>query len=92
MGISHRIDAVITSVEVGWRKPHPAIFAESLRRLGIASADAVFVGDSHGPDYLGPRAAGIDAFLIDPDHRHNIPDARRLRALPKLIDRLAIRW
>ena len=26
MGLSPHIDAVITSVEVGWRKPHPAIY------------------------------------------------------------------
>jgi putative hydrolase of the HAD superfamily len=36
MGIAHRFDTFVTSVEVGWRKPRPAIYATALRRFHIA--------------------------------------------------------
>jgi len=84
MGIAHHFDAVVTSVEVGWRKPHPAIYALALRRLGITADAAVFAGDSYAADYLGPSAAGLTAFLIDPAEQHPIPAERRLRSLHDL--------
>ncbi len=90
MGIAHLFDAAVTSVEVGWRKPHPAIYAEALLRLGITAKDAVFVGDSYAADYLGPAAAGLTAFLIDPAEQHTIPASRRLRSLHDLPVRLKI--
>lgn len=88
MGIARHIDAVITSVEVGWRKPHPAIYAEALHRLGITAASAVFAGDTYAADYAGPSAAGIRAYLIDPTRQHIIPADRRLRSLADLPGRL----
>ncbi len=91
MGIAAQFDAVITSVETGWRKPHPAIYAETLHRLGSAAASSVFVGDSFVADYAGPQAVGITAFLIDPTGQHDVPDDRRLRSLVDLPERLGIR-
>lgn len=88
MGIACHIDAVITSVEVGWRKPHPAIYAEALDRLGITAARAVFAGDTYSADYAGPATAGMTAFLIDPARRHDIPPSHRLRSLADLPGRL----
>jgi putative hydrolase of the HAD superfamily len=85
------VEAVVTSVEVGWRKPHPAIYAAALRRLGADPACTVFAGDTYDADYAGPAAAGITAFLIDPDHRHDIPADRRLSSLADLPGRLAAR-
>ena len=70
MGIAHHIDAVITSVEVGWRKPHPVIYAEALHRLDITAASAVFAGDTYSADYAGPVAAGMTAFLIEIGRAH----------------------
>jgi putative hydrolase of the HAD superfamily len=88
MGIDRQLDAVVTSVEVGWRKPHPAIYARALRLLAIPAASAVFAGDTYEADYAGPVAAGMTAFLIDPGRRHAIPAARRLDSLADLPGRL----
>jgi putative hydrolase of the HAD superfamily len=88
MGIDGYLDAVITSVEVGWRKPHPAIYAAALGRLEISPESAVFAGDTYEADYAGPVAAGMTAFLIDPARRHDIPAARRLESLDDLPGRL----
>lgn len=89
MGIDRYLDAVVTSVEVGWRKPHPAIYAAALGRLEISPASAAFAGDTYEADYAGPVAAGMTAFLIDPGRRHDIPAARRLESLADLPQRLA---
>lgn len=89
MGLLSTFDAVITSVEVGWRKPHPAIYATTLDTLGIEASDAMFVGDTYRPDFLGPEQAGITAFLIDPHRRAAVPDARRLDSILDLPARLA---
>jgi putative hydrolase of the HAD superfamily len=88
MGIDRYVETVVTSVEVGWRKPHPAIYRAALRRLEITPANAVFAGDTYAADYAGPAAAGMTAFLIDPAARHNVPASRRLRSLADLAGRL----
>ncbi|HVX44138.1 MAG TPA: HAD family hydrolase [Mycobacteriales bacterium] len=88
MGIADLIDAVVTSVEVGWRKPHPAIYAEALRRVGADPGEVAFVGDTFEADYLGPRETGMTAFLIDPAGRHPVSEPHRLRALADLEGRL----
>lgn len=90
MGIESYFDAVITSIEVGWRKPHRAIYAEALSRLGILAAHAIFAGDTYDADYAGPAGAGLTAYLIDPDARHDIPADRRLGSLADLPGRLGI--
>jgi putative hydrolase of the HAD superfamily len=49
---------VVTSAEVGARKPDPAVFRLSLERLGVAPERTLHVGDSDA-DEEGARAAGI---------------------------------
>lgn len=89
MGAHHLFDAVVTSFEVGWRKPHSKIYAVALDQLRIDPACAVFVGDTYNADYQGPSQAGIRSFLIDPHRRAAIPDAARLSSIFELPARLA---
>jgi putative hydrolase of the HAD superfamily len=88
-GVTDLFDTVVLSVDVGRRKPHPLIYRTALDRLGIAAADAVFVGDSYPADYLGPSALGIASFLIDPGARADVPADRRLGSVFDLPARLA---
>jgi putative hydrolase of the HAD superfamily len=90
MGIVDLFDAIVTSVEVGWRKPNPAIFTEALRLLGIAPSAAVFVGDNYTADFLGAQSCGIAAYLIDPLHYYDVPEDRRLDSLADLPARLGL--
>ena len=69
--------------------PHPTIYATALASVQIEPASAVFVGDTYGADYAGPVAAGMTAFLIDPERRHDIPAARRLDSIADLPERLS---
>jgi putative hydrolase of the HAD superfamily len=88
-GISEFFDVILLSVEYGRRKPHPLIYRSALEALGASSDDAFFVGDSFEADYLGPRAVGIDAWLIDPAGSHDIDPARRISSVLELPARLA---
>jgi putative hydrolase of the HAD superfamily len=59
-GIADRLDFVVCSAQLGYRKPHPAVFGEVLDRAGTAAPDeVVFVGDSWHDDVTGSRAAGL---------------------------------
>jgi putative hydrolase of the HAD superfamily len=89
MGLENRFDAVILSVEVGWRKPHPEIYATALKTLGAQADQAVFVGDTHAADYVGPERVGIRSFLIDPHDLAGVPAARRLDTIFDLSTRLS---
>jgi putative hydrolase of the HAD superfamily len=77
-GIAGLFDAVVLSVDVGRRKPHPAMYATALDALRIAPDEAIFVGDSYSADFAGPGAAGITAFLIDPRKSADVPAERRI--------------
>lgn len=65
LGLDGLIESVVTSARVGYRKPHPAIYAAALRVAGVAAGEALFVGDSWEHDVAGPRRAGMAALLID---------------------------
>jgi putative hydrolase of the HAD superfamily len=54
-------DAEVVSVEVGYLKPHPAIFEETLRRLGVKAEEALMVGNSLAEDVAGAQRMGMRA-------------------------------
>ncbi|MCL2351251.1 MAG: HAD family hydrolase [Firmicutes bacterium] len=56
-------DAVLTSVDVGFRKPGKAGFLELLRLLGVSPAEMLYVGDEE-KDIAGAKAAGAVSALI----------------------------
>ena len=64
-GIHDRFEVIVVSADVGWRKPHPEIFRETLRRMGIGPDQAIFVGDTPEADVLGPQGVGMDVIWIE---------------------------
>jgi len=74
-GIAHLFDAILVSDEVGWRKPKALIFETALERLGIAAAEALFVGDRIDADVAGAQAAGLGSVWINPAAIPLPPDA-----------------
>lgn len=58
-GITDLVEFTLTSAEFGRKKPHPAIFAEAVRRLRVDPRDAIHLGDSWEEDVLGARQAGL---------------------------------
>jgi putative hydrolase of the HAD superfamily len=81
LGASPHVQAVVTSVDFGLRKPHPAIFRHALELLGAEAGRCVHVGDSFAADYCGAQGAGIAALLIDPTGSAPVPDRDRIRSV-----------
>ena len=59
MGVAQRLDVAVFSSEVGWRKPHPAIFERALEAVSAAPEETLFVGDTLATDVAGAAALGM---------------------------------
>jgi putative hydrolase of the HAD superfamily len=88
MGLSDEISAVVLSIEHGWLKPHPSIYVAALESVACVAEEVAFVGNNYEADYLGPLAAGMSAFLIDPAYTHRIPSAARLASVHDVASRI----
>jgi putative hydrolase of the HAD superfamily len=84
MGASGHLRQVVTSVEFGLRKPHPAIFRHALDLLGVAAERCLYVGDDPIADYRGARGAGIRALLVDPEGRADVPQRDQVSSVLEL--------
>lgn len=58
------IDVVLTSVDVGYRKPAPAGYLELARRLGTEPAAMVYIGDED-KDIIGAQGVGMFAIYMN---------------------------
>ncbi|MBN1844619.1 MAG: HAD family hydrolase [Sedimentisphaerales bacterium] len=82
---------VYSSVTV-YRKPHPRIFTDTLRRLDRQPAEAVMVGDRLREDIRGARRLGMRAVLrrgLNNKHKKNVkgvPVIGSIAELPDLIE------
>jgi putative hydrolase of the HAD superfamily len=81
MGVAERLDVAVFSSEVGWRKPHPAIFERALGALGVEPGATLFVGDSLENDIAGAAALGMHTclalwFRADEDEKAPEPEFR----------------
>jgi putative hydrolase of the HAD superfamily len=61
--LAHFAPCRLSSADVGYLKPHPAIFEAALHCLGVQADEAVFVGDSPEVDIAGAQSVGIRAVL-----------------------------
>ncbi|HYM49106.1 MAG TPA: HAD family hydrolase [Candidatus Limnocylindrales bacterium] len=64
LGLLPYFDSLTFSSEVGFRKPHPRIYADALHKLQVEPATALFVGDRVREDVRGPKALGMRAVLL----------------------------
>ena len=93
LGLANYFDAVTFSSEVGVRKPHPAIYADALRKLGADPSRTLFVGDRVREDVQGPQAQGMRAVLTREWRQEDDPGVadftiQRLSELPAIVNRL----
>ncbi len=95
LGLAPYFDAVTFSSEIGVRKPHPAIYADALRKLGAEPSRTLFVGDRVREDVQGPKALGMRAVLTREWRQEDDPGLadfviQRLGELPAIVSRLAL--
>ncbi len=100
VGLDELVDGVVSSLDVGARKPDPFFFRAALLRAGrggvpLPAARAVMVGDSWPNDVAGAKGAGLRAVWFNRDGAKApagpaAPDAqiRTLAALPEALQRL----
>jgi putative hydrolase of the HAD superfamily len=87
-GLRRSFRCIVSSADIGRRKPDPAPFREALRRLGIPAERAWFVGDSFANDVTGAVATGMSAVWLDAsdDSAPGQAPHRRIRSLRELLD------
>lgn len=85
-GLLPYFEFVIDSALVGVEKPDPRIFHTALDRLGVAPAEALYVGDIYEVDVVGARRAGMEVVLLDPLGHHQQRDVRVARSLVEVAD------
>lgn len=62
------LDARVASGDVGYLKPHPAVYLRILEMLETTPERAVFVGDRPSNDIAGANEVGLVSVLMDPPH------------------------
>lgn len=61
-------DNLVISQDIGFRKPHPILFEEIIKSMGIINpADAIYIGDNIIEDKLGAENVGIKSLIIGHD-------------------------
>ena len=64
LGVGELIDRIVTSMDVGYRKPHPAIFAAALTAGGCAPDACVMVGNSELNDIQPAKLLGMRSIRV----------------------------
>jgi putative hydrolase of the HAD superfamily len=89
LGLSARLDIIVTSQDAGFAKPKPEIFRYALDKAGVQPADAVYVGDQYQVDIIGSKGAGMQGVLIDRDNYHKEKlDCVKINSLTDLVNHL----
>lgn len=65
LGVIDKFQTIIFSNEVGYAKPHPAIYTALHEQSGAAFEVITHVGDNFHADVLGARALGMHAIHFD---------------------------
>jgi len=88
-GLRRPFPCVVSSADLGRRKPDRAPFERALRRLRVPPQGAWFVGDSFAADVAGAGALGLTPIWLDagdaeppaPIPHHRLPDLAALHGL-----------
>ena len=93
LGLRDYFDGITFSSGVGLRKPHPEIYRDALKKVGVDPSAALFVGDRVREDIEGPKRLGMRAVLSREWRREEDPGIadfviERLSELPPIVARL----
>ncbi|HKB18327.1 MAG TPA: HAD family hydrolase [Candidatus Dormibacteraeota bacterium] len=79
LGMAEYIDGIITSVDAGHLKPHPAVFEMAMRWAGVPAGRCVVIGNREENDVDPALALGMRTILVYPDDP--TPAASRAHAM-----------
>ena len=87
-GLLEYFDMLVASGDVGFEKPNPEIFHIASRLSKTPLEKILHVGDKYEEDYLGARAAGVNAILIDRMGRYEDKQCLKISSLKELTSLL----
>jgi FMN phosphatase YigB (HAD superfamily) len=64
LGLTGLVDGIVTSVSVGYRKPHPAMFERALELAGCSSDHCVFIGNREDLDVEPALELGMTVIRV----------------------------
>ena len=67
LGMAAYIDGIITSVDAGHLKPHPAVFEMAMRWASVPADRCVVIGNREENDIAPALALGMWTILVHPD-------------------------
>ena len=67
LGMAEHIEAVVTSVDAGHLKPHPAVFEMAMRVAEVPAERCVVIGNREENDIEPALALGMWTILVHPD-------------------------
>jgi putative hydrolase of the HAD superfamily len=79
LGMADHVDAIVTSVDAGHLKPHPAVFELAMRTAGADAASCVYIGNKEDNDIEPALALGMRTILVYPDDP--LPTSSRAHAV-----------
>jgi FMN phosphatase YigB (HAD superfamily) len=88
VGLAEFFEVIVDSKLAGVEKPDPRIFQQALDALGVAPAQALYVGDVYEVDVVGARRAGMPVVLLDPAGLHASRDVPTAPDVAAVVERL----
>ena len=82
-GIIRFFDKIITSEEVGVKKPNPKIFQYALEKTKAKSQESIMIGDNWEADIMGAKNAGLDVIFCNFDLQ---PVGENIKSVHNLIE------
>ncbi len=84
--LSDYLQEMIVSGEVGYEKPHPAIFEHALAVAGCSADEALVVGDDPWADIDGAKQAGMKACWVSLGRQYPVGPAQPDEVLASVLD------
>jgi len=85
LGLSPRLNIVVTSQDAGFTKPHKEIFEYAVKQAGVLPAETVYVGDQYQVDVIGSNSAGLKGILLDRgEYYRETLDCPKIKSLKEL--------
>jgi HAD superfamily hydrolase (TIGR01509 family) len=79
LGMADHVDAIVTSVDAGHLKPHPAVFEMAMRAGGASPERCVVIGNKEENDIEPALKLGMRTILVHPDDP--VPTSSRAHAV-----------
>jgi putative hydrolase of the HAD superfamily len=82
-GLAKYFDKIITSEEVGVKKPNPLIFQYALQQTNAAASESIMIGDNWEADIMGAKNVGLDVIFCNFNRQ---PVSSNIKSVKNLLE------